>query len=198
MRPTFTKFFYLVIFLGLSYGATAQQSAVPDTTRYSVGFDAAFPTGNLNNGYLWGTGVSAQVDIPLTTKWYVTANVGYNSFFPQKSQTANGYAIAGVSQPNMAVLPAKVGVKYFLIRTFYLQGEVGESLILNKSALYAYQSNALTFAPQIGLLFKLHHKNYIDVGFRYQWFQDIYGTDEALSAYNKYWAFRFAYGFNLK
>lgn len=198
MRPNFTKFLYLVIFLGLSYSVKAQQSAVPDTTRYSIGLDAAFPTGNLNNGYLWGTGVSAQIDVPITTKWYFTANVGYNTFFPQKSQTANPYAIEGVTQPHLAVLPVKVGVKYFLIRTFYLQAEAGESLIPNKSSLYANQSNALTFAPQAGLLFKLHHKNYIDVGVRYQWFQDFYGNDEALSSYNKYWAFRFAYGFNLK
>jgi hypothetical protein len=198
MRPTFTKFLYLVIFLGLSYGAKAQQSAVPDTTRYSVGLDAAFPTGKLNNGYLYGTGISAQIDIPLTTKWYLTGNVGYNTFFTQKSQTDNGYAIAGVKEPALDLVPIKIGFKYFLIRTFYLQVEGGESLILNKSSLYAYQSTAITFAPQAGLLFKLNHKQYIDFGVRFQWFQDFYGNDESYNAYNRFWGLRFAYGFNLK
>jgi len=198
MKPTFTKFLYLIIFLGLSYSAKAQQSAVPDTTRYSAGLDVLLPTGNLNNGYLIGLGASAQIDIPLTLKWYFTGNIGFDNYFAQKSQTANPYSIEGITQPSLKVLPIKIGFKYFLIRTFYLQAEGGESLILNKSAVYAYQGNGLTFAPQVGLLFKLHHKNYIDVGFRYEWFQDIYGNDESLSSYNKFWAFRFAYGFNLK
>lgn len=198
MRSTFTKFLYLFIFLGLSYCAKAQESAVPDTTRYSVGVDATFPTANLNNGYLLGTGVSAQIDIPITTKWYFTGNVGYNVFFPQKSQTANPYSIENVSQPDLSLVPVKIGFKYFLIRTFYLQAEAGESFVLNKDAVYAYQSNALTFAPQAGLLFKLHHKNYIDFGVRFQWFQDIYSNDESMKSYNRFWGFRFAYGFNLK
>jgi hypothetical protein len=198
MRPTFTKFLYLVIFLGLSYGVKAQQSAVPDTTRYSFGLDALFPTGNLNNGYLIGTGASIQIDIPLTTKWYFTGNVGIDNYFPQKSQTANPYSIEGVKQHDLDVAPIKIGLKYFLIRTFYLQLEGGESFILNKSSVYGYQSNAITVAPQLGLLFKLHHKNYLDVGFRYEWFQDFYGNNEALNSFNKFWALRFAYGFNLK
>jgi hypothetical protein len=198
MRPTFTKFLYLVIFLGLSYGAKAQQSAVPDTTRYSIGLDATFPTANLNNGYLLGTGASAQIDIPLTTKWYFIGSVGYNVFFPQRSQTANSYSIENVSQPDLTLVPVKIGFKYFLIRTFYLQGEAGESLILNKTALYANQSTALTYAPGAGLLFKLHHKNYIDFSVRFQWFQDFYDNDESLKSYNRFWGFRFAYGFNLK
>src|ERR1700744_6384462 len=114
MRPTFTKFLYLVIFLGLSYGANAQQSAVPDTTRYSLGLDVNLPNGNLNNGYLFGLGVSGQVDIPLSTKMYITGNVGYDTYFTQKSQTANPYAIDGASQPKLEVLPIKIGLKYFL------------------------------------------------------------------------------------
>ncbi len=198
MRPTFTKFFYLVIFLGLSYGAKAQESAVPDTTRYSVGLDVTFPTADLNNGYLFGTGASAQIDIPITTKWYITGNVGYNVFFPQKSQTANPYSIENVSQPDLTLVPIKIGLKYFLIRTFYLQMEAGETFLTNKAAVHAYQSTALTYAPQAGLLFKLHHKNYIDFGVRFQWFQNIYDNDESLKSYNRFWGVRFAYGFNLK
>lgn len=198
MRPTFTKFLYLVIFLGLSYGAKAQQSAVPDTTRYSLGLDVLLPTGNLNNGYLIGTGVSAQIDLPITTKLYVTGNVGFDNYFPQSSQTANPYSAAGVSQADLRIMPVKVGLKFFLIRTFYIQAEGGESFVLNKDAVFAYQSDAITVAPQIGLLFKLHHKNYIDVGFRYEWFQDIYSNDESMKGYNKFWGFRFAYGVNFK
>src|ERR1700744_4531304 len=140
MRPTFTKFLYLVIFLGLSYGATAQQSAVPDTTRYSFGLDVNLPNGNLNNGYLFGLGVSGQVDIPLSTKWYITGNIAYDTYFAQKSQTANPYGIQNSSMAKLQVMPVKIGIKYFLIRTFYLQVEGGESLILNKSAVYAYES----------------------------------------------------------
>jgi hypothetical protein len=152
----------------------------------------------LNNGYLFGLGASAQIDIPLSLKWYFTGNIGINTFFAQKSNTANPYGIENVKVPNLDVLPVKIGLKYFLIRTFYLQGEVGESLLLNKSAVYAYNNYALTFAPQMGLLFKLGNKKYLDVGFRYEWFQDVYNSSSSLNAYNRFYALRFAYGFNLK
>src|ERR1700753_4139986 len=164
MKPLFTKFVCVIAFLSLAYGASAQRSAVPDTTRYSIGIDPSFPNGNLNNGYLLGLGVSAQVEIPLTLKWYVTGNVGYDNFFAQKSSSDNPYAILNKKVASFEDVPVKVGLKYFLIRTFYLQGEVGETFLANKSAVYAYQDNALTFAPQAGLLFKLTKRQYLDVG----------------------------------
>jgi hypothetical protein len=197
MKPLFTKIVCVIALSGLAFVAKAQRSAVPDTTRYSIGIDPSFPNGNLNNGYLLGLGVSAQVEIPITLKWYITGNVGYNSFFAQKSSTANPYAILNKKVPDFEAVPVKIGLKYFLIRTFYLQGEVGETFLANKSALYAYQDNALTFAPQAGLLFKLAKRKYLDVGFRYEWFQDVYSNDAALKSYNHFFAFRFAYGFNL-
>jgi hypothetical protein len=198
MKPLFTKLFLLVAFLGLASMAKAQRSAVPDTTRIGAGLDVLFPNGsNLNNGYLFGFGASAQIDIPLTLKWYATGNVGFDSFFAQKSSSANSYAIENVKVPNFDDVPVKVGLKYFLIRTLYLQGEVGETFLVNKDALYAYQSSSLTFAPQIGLLFKLPKRQYIDFGFRYEWFQDVYSDNASIKSYNRFFGFRFAYAFNL-
>jgi len=93
----------------------------------------------------------------------------------------------------MNLVPVKVGLKYFLIRGFYIQAEAGESLLLNKSAIYAINNYAFTYGPQMGIVFKLHHHNYIDGGVRYERSQSLYGDGK----YNNMFAVRVAYSFNL-
>jgi len=192
MKITFKKLLYLIALVCFSFCAKAQQYAVPDTIRYSIGLDGEFPSGNLTNSYSYGLGISAQIDVPLSPKWYFTGNIGFESFFPDGYSGNNPEAIQGLKVSNFDVAPIKVGIKYFLIRTFYLQAEAGEAVLVDKSSVYGLHSFAPVFAPQLGLLFKLHHKNYIDAGFRYEWLQSFYGDGQ----YNKYFALRIAYGIN--
>ena len=76
MKITLKKIIYLIAFIGFTLSAKAQNVAIPDTTRISIGLDAGFPNGNYSNSYNIGAGVSAQIDIPLTEKLYFTGNVG--------------------------------------------------------------------------------------------------------------------------
>ncbi|WP_183575955.1 hypothetical protein HDF18_18860 [Mucilaginibacter sp. X5P1] len=194
MKITLKKIIYLIAFIGFTLGAKAQNVAIPDTTRISLGIDGGFPNGNLSNAYNFGVGASFQIDVPLTEKLYFTGNIGYMSFFPNNNNIgSNPEAILNVKVANMNMVPVKVGLKYFLIRGFYVQAEAGESLLLNKSSIYALNTNAFTYAPQMGIVFKLHHHNYIDGGVRYERTQSFYGD----GAYNNMFAVRVAYSLNL-
>lgn len=193
MKIAYKKFFILIAFIGFSVAAKAQYSAVPDTARISIGPDVSSPVGNFGNSYKLGIGASAQIDIPLSDKFYVLANVGYTMFKANESTTNPEY-ILNVKSANMNVAPVKVSLRYYLIRTFYIQGDAGETFLLNKTAIYALDGSAFTWAPQMGILFKLKNKNFIDGGIRWQKTQSFFGDGN----YNTFWGFRVAYGFSLK
>ena len=193
MNITLKKFLYLIAFIGFTLGAKAQNVAIPDTTRISLGVDFGRPGGAFGKAYTVGVGGSFQVDLPITEKLYVTGNAGYLSFFPNNSISTNPYAITNVKLANLNMVDAKLGLKYFLIRGFYIQGEIGESLLLNKTAIYALNSTGIMFAPQMGITFKLPNRHYIDAGIRYEFLQSYYGD----GAYNHYLAARVAYAINL-
>jgi len=193
MKIVYKKLFILIAFISFTYAAKAQYSAVPDTARIAIGPDFSFPTGNFGNSYTIGFGASVQLDFPITEKLYVTGNAGYTMFSASNS-SSNPQYIANVKAANMNTAPLKLGLKFYLIRTFYIQGEAGETLLLNRTAVYAINGNAFTWAPQMGILFKLHNKNFIDGGIRWQKTQSFYGDGN----YNTFWGVRVAYGFSLK
>lgn len=192
MKITLQKLVYLLAFITFTLAAKAQDSAVPDTLRLSIGVDGSYPQGSFSNMYTFGIGGSLQLDLPITPKLYATANGGYSVFSPNNSGS-NPEAITGVKLSAMSVAPFKIGLKYFLIRTFYVQAEGGETLLLNKSAVYALNGNGMTYAVQMGILFKLKNRTYIDGGIRYERVQSFYGD----GAYNSFLGFRVAYAFNL-
>lgn len=193
MKIAYKKLFILIALISFTYAAKAQYNAVPDTARITFGPDFSAPTGNFGNSYTYGIGASVQLDVPLSPKLYVTGNVGYTMFSASNSSSNPNY-ILNVKSPNMSAAPLKLGLKFYLIRTFYIQGEAGETLLLNRTAVYAIDGNAFTWAPQMGILFKLPNHNFIDGGIRWQKTQSFYGD----SNYNTFWGFRVAYGFNLK
>lgn len=193
MEITFKKGLVLLAFICFTLGAKAQYSAVPDTSRLSFGIDGVMPSGGFSNQYKAGVGASLQYDLPVTDKFYFTVNAGYLNLFPSNSSTNPNY-ILNVKSSSMSIAPVKVGIKYFLIRTFYVQGEVGESLLLNKNAVYGLNSNALTYDGQMGILFRQTKRSYLDVGIRYQLLQSYLGDGN----YGVMWGARVAYAFNLK
>jgi hypothetical protein len=193
MKIAYKKLFILIAFISFTYAAKAQYSAVPDTARITFGPDLSFPTGNFKNSYNYGVGVSVQAEVPLSTKLYVTGNVGYSMLIANNS-SSNPELITNVKTANMSAAPLKLGLKFYLIRTFYIAGEAGETLLLNRTAVYGIDASAFTWAPQMGILFKLANHNFIDGSVRWQKTQSFYGDGN----YNTFWGVRVAYGFNLK
>jgi len=193
MEITFKKAFVLLAFICFTVAAKAQYSAVPDTARLSFGLDGAFSSGGFKDQFKAGIGASVQYDLPLSEKFYVTANAGYLDLFANSTSTNPNY-ILGVKSSDMSVAPVKVGLKLFLIRTFYIQAEAGESFLLNKNSVYALNSTAFTYDGQMGILFRRTQKSYIDAGIKYSLQQSYFGDGN----YSIMWGARIAYAFNLK
>jgi hypothetical protein len=192
MKVIFYTLVCLVLFLSLSLGVSAQY--IPDTSRLAIGIDAGLPVGSIQSRYIFSLGASVRFDYPISKKSYVTASVGFNNFFLGDGSTTTQQAIINVPVPMLQTMPLKIGYKYFLIKGFYVQGEAGETLILNKGAEYATNSYAFTYSPGIGLVLKSKKpRNYFDVGLRYEGVSSFYNDSDK---YN-YWALHLAYSFNL-
>lgn len=143
----------------IGFNANAQSMRTPGI-RYSAGADLGLPIGSLSNAYKWSIGGSIQADIPVSgDKLYVTANAGYNNIFAEKSISA--------LVPDIHLIPVKVGLKYFPVDNFYVQGEAGVSFLLNNDAPGS-KTASFVYAPQVGYLIPLGGKSAIDAGFRFE------------------------------
>lgn len=193
MNITFKRLLVFIAFISFTYAAKAQYSAVADTARLAIGPDVSFTSGDFKTKYNIGIGAALQLDVPLNEKFYVTGSAGFTSYGAVNS-SANPNYIINVNASAMSVAPLKIGLKYYLIRAFYIQAEAGETILLNEAAVYGDYKSAFTYSPQLGILFKLKHRQYIDAGVRWQRTQSFfYSTGD-----NSIWGVRVAYAFGLK
>ncbi|PJJ83588.1 outer membrane beta-barrel protein [Mucilaginibacter auburnensis] len=164
MKSTLKISALVLAFAGLTYTAKAQTAPTSTTTsngiRLSVGVETGIPTGKLNDSHGWNLGGSVQADIPVAEQLFVTVNAGYNNLF--------GKDVAGVSIPNIQLLPVKGGLKFFPVSNFYIQGEAGAGFALNKKDVGFDKSAAFIWAPQVGVQFPVGNKSYLDAGIRYE------------------------------
>jgi hypothetical protein len=192
MKIIFNTLLCFLLFVGFSLTASAQ--AVPDTARLAIGMDAGYPTASIQTRYLFSLGASVRFDYPISKRSYVTASIGFNNFYLGDGSVTTQQAILNVPVPMLQTMPLKIGYKYFLIKTFYVHGELGETLVLDKGQEYATKSYAFTYSPEIGMIFKLKHPhNYIDAGLRYEGVSSFYNDTDK---YN-FWAIHISYAFNL-
>lgn len=179
----------IALFSFFSLRSVAQTSASKtesygSTIRLSVGADGGIPVGSLRTGYNANVGGSLQADFPiLKDQLYATLNAGYNNIFAR-----NRYNI-----PDIHLIPVKAGLKYFIIKQVYIQGEAGVSFLTNKNDLGTDKSAVFVYAPQAGVLLNVGGKNYIDAGFRFESNQKFFDGGRTAN----FLALRVAYAFNL-
>jgi hypothetical protein len=190
MKTTFKTLFYLLLFVSLSFSARAQY--IPDSLRIGVGIQTVLPI-YVNNSYNSGLGFYLHADVPIGRKSYITGSVGYNVLFPAPNTGTNPDAIVNVKQNNLETIPLKIGYKLFIIKMVYVQGEVGETLVANKSQVYATNSTAFTYSPRIGGLIRIKKHSYVDVGVGYEGVSSFYNDN---TKYN-FWSIHASYAFNL-
>lgn len=177
-------FFSIVSLHSNAQTSTAKTESYGSGIRLSVGADAGVPAGSLNNAYNWSFGGSIQGDFPiLKDQLYATLNSGYTSIFAK-----NQYNI-----PDIHLIPVKAGLKYFVIKQVYIQGEAGVSFLTDKNTLNANKSAAFVYAPQAGVLLNIGGKNYIDAGIRFESNQKFYDGGNTSNLF----VIRVAYAFNL-
>jgi len=149
----------------VSINASAQDTEIIEiqtasAIRYSVGVEGGLTSGSLNTNYNWSLGGSLQADIPLiSSNLYATVNAGYTTIFADKNLSPK--------PKDINLIPVKAGLKYFLIKDIYIQGEAGVSFILNKDEIGYNNAASFLYAPQVGVLFPIG-KNRIDAGVRYE------------------------------
>ncbi|MBS1664035.1 MAG: outer membrane beta-barrel protein [Bacteroidetes bacterium] len=178
------------LLVSLAFASQAQEQ--PKSTasdkqefRLSVGPEVGVPIGQFSNNYGWFLGGSVQGELPVAKNLYVLLNAGYNNFFVKDGK---------VIDQDVRTIPVKAGLKYFFVPNFlYVSAEAGASFLVNKSDLNADKSTAFTYAPQVGVLFPLGSKNYLDVGFRFQG----QGSFANNGTYSNFLGLRIAYTFGL-
>ena len=176
----------LIFFFNLQVKAqtTGKTESYGSGIRLSVGADAGIPLGSLKNNYEWNLGGSLQGDFPiLKDQLYATLNSGYNNFFNKNDSPLS----------NLHLIPVKAGLKYFLVRSVYIQGEAGAAFVTDKNTLGTDKSAAFVYAPQAGVLFNLGGRNYIDAGVRFEGTSKLYTGGGA----NDFLGLRVAYEFGL-
>lgn len=189
----------VLAFAGLAFGAQAQTKSTTPTNglRLSIGADAGIPTGTLSDAYNWNLGGSAQLELPVANKLFVTVNAGYNNIFGKKDvsiTTPAGTTVVSADVQDIHLLPVKAGLKYFAVSNFYVQGEAGAGFLLNKKDAGYTKGAAFIYAPQVGILLPLNAKSNLDLGVRYEGSTKY--TDADGSTIN-FVGLRAAYSFNL-
>ena len=192
----FTKkgFVALAVFSVFATAARAQstdtKADVKETDRpailLSIGPDANLPIGNFKDFYNWSVGGSVQGDYAILGRTlYVSVNAGYDNFFTGAEKLGNSN--------DLNLVPVLAGLKYFAIDNFYVEALAGVSFITDKSGEGAEKSAVFAYSPQIGYLFHLGGRNYIDAGVKFQSdFTYIAGQQN-----NNFFGVRIAYGFGL-
>jgi hypothetical protein len=192
MKANFYTLIALLTFLSLSLRSSAQ--FIPDTARMAVGMDVGLPVASISGRYALSLGGSIRFDYPISKHGYVTAGVGYDVFLLGDGALTTQQAILNVPIQPLQTMAFKLGYKYYFLKSLYIQGEAGQTLLVNKNAVYATSSYAFTFAPQIGALIKMKRShNYVDAGVRYEGVSSFYNDTDK---YN-FWALHISYSFDL-
>jgi len=193
MKVTLYSLIGFLFFLMLASKVSAQ--VPPDTARISLGIDAGIPSGSITSRYVAMWGLSVRFDWPISRRSYITGEGAYNTFYLGNGSTTTQQAILNDPVPLLQTAPFKLGYKYFLFGKFYLQGQVGTTLAVNKGAIFATNGSPFTWSPGLGFVFvsKKHKGGFIDSGVRYEAVNSFYNDHDKYS----YYAFHFAYGFIL-
>lgn len=187
IMKTINLLILLVTTLCIHQSARSQSQVFKGTgIRYSAGIETGLATGYLATKYEGTLGVSVQADFPVIEgDLYATVNGGFNNIF-----TTATYAHL---VDDLHLVPFKAGLKYFYRSNLYLQSEIGFSFLLNKAKCVEGKNAAFVYAPQVGMIFYLHEKDYIDAGVRFESNSKFYKCDHN----NNFIGFRIAWGFTL-
>ena len=196
MKTTIAKSLGLLFASALfSLGVNAQTSTAKSTQKdssgiiFSVGAEGGLSLGNLKNSHKWSVGGSVQVDVPVASQFYFTANAGYDNYFGKND-------VSGTATPDIHLIPVMAGLKYFIIPFLYIQGDAGAAFMLNKNDLNYNKTAAFLYVPQIGVQLPVSRRNYIDISARYEG-STKFQSDEQSSKLSSV-GLRVAYAFGTK
>lgn len=147
------KILFAIIFVA---GTATTCLAQNDGGKFSVGLEAGLPVGTFHKYSTSILGASLKYEHPIAEGLFITGTAGYANVH-NKDFYYNGALVAPAS--NGGVVPLKVGLKYFLTKSIYAEGQAG-------AAFYTHLGGSPAFAYSIGLGYKV--SNHVDLGVRYE------------------------------
>lgn len=188
MKTTLTKTALIAMLFGITLGAKAQTTT--DGIKLSIGLESGLGLGNFKDTHKTSIGGSLQADIPVAPGFYANVNGGYADYLGKDNVLGTGF-----SAPDIHILPALAGLKYYPVSNFYFQADAGAAFALNKSDAGYTNKTAFLYAPQVGYQFITGGKSFLDAGIRYEGTTSFNG-DSAHGKINQV-GLRIAYGFGL-
>ncbi|BAV04053.1 hypothetical protein SAMN05421788_104209 [Filimonas lacunae] len=153
-------------------GSQVKKNNTQKGIRLSTGIETYGPLNkNTRSLYEGGYGFYVQTELPVfhSDKFFLTGTYGYSVMNTKEDATGKSL------RPDMKRFTSKGGMKYFPLNNFYVQAEVGTSMLLNKSSFDNAKSMAFTFAPRVGYQLPLGGHSGLDMSAKY----DLTGTHYA-------------------
>lgn len=146
------KLIFLFVLACFCMKASAQDD---NHFAFSIGPELGIPSQSV---YSIGYAASAKVEVPVTSRFVITATGAYSSF------TYKGSIIHDFGrQPAATFVPLKAGLRYTAGLGAYLEGEMGDVMETNGD-----KRNLFAFSIGPGFLIRINGKPNLDLGFRYE------------------------------
>ncbi|MFD0764697.1 hypothetical protein ACFQZI_07510 [Mucilaginibacter lutimaris] len=110
------------IFFGTNVASA--QSTPKSAWRFGIGVDGLAPVGKLHDVSNVGLGITPRLQYGISDALALTLTSGYYNFFGKNINAAGGVN-SGYKSKSFGMVPVKAGVKAFVSKNFYLDGEVG-------------------------------------------------------------------------
>ncbi|MEN0056780.1 MAG: hypothetical protein AAGC65_24090 [Mucilaginibacter sp.] len=145
----------LALIAGTTFTTFAQTKS--DGGKFSIGFEAGLPTGDIHHFYGSVLGGSLKYELPIAPSTYFTVSAGYNSF------QAKGI-LKDIDGSSFGAVPVKAGIKYYIEQGFFAEGQVGAAFFTGDAS-----GTAFAYSPGIGYTFAQG----LELGVRYEgWSKD--------------------------
>lgn len=115
------KFLLTITVLALTvpgvFAQTASPPAVPETGKFSIGFDGGLPLGDVSTLFSAIVGGSLRYEVPTAKSTRFTITAGVTKFLLKSAFKHIG--------STSVVIPVKAGIKYYSDGDFFLEGQLG-------------------------------------------------------------------------
>lgn len=139
MKKLFLAFLLLA---GTTCSVKAQTKKTSGAGKFSIGVDAAVPTGITSVVYNMGIGGSIKYELPIATDLYFTISAGYEAFLVKRE-----FKVPGLSSSD-GFIPLKAGIKYYFKNGLFAEAQAGVSIYAGKESFTSF-----LYSPGIGYSF---------------------------------------------
>jgi hypothetical protein len=156
----------ITLFLILIIAGAAARAQSSNKIAVSLGFEGSFPSIYATAG----PGFSAGLEVPLAARLNFTFSAGYFvNYFGQREYLLDGMP-ANMGPPDApgliytghyAFIPLKVGLRYYYLKHFYVNGTLGEALKAS------FTDNSFIYGGAIGGIIPLKGHSIIDINIGY-------------------------------